>query len=316
MLDSRNRMNYIVPMRKSFLLFPFILIFLFTSVQGEVIDRAKIFSPDTIQTADAKITEIKQKTGKDFIFETVENLGGKNASDLALMNARERAVNGIYILVALQERKIEIKVGSATGRLFGTREREALRTNISREFKGRNYDSGLISAVDYAGEVFLAGKTGGAGASPGSSILGEGSSLPSWLPVVLLVVGGFILFRIIRNLMNRNSQPGYQNPNSMQPGQGGMMNQGGMMGGGSGIFGSILGGVFGAMAGSWIYDRMTGHDSGLSAASHSDSSVGNDSDSWSNRDDGTNYSGDSGGWDGGGDSGGDSGGGDFGGGDF
>jgi uncharacterized protein len=149
----------------------------------------------------------------------------------------------------------------------------------------------------------------------------------SWLvPLVVVGLGAWLVIGLIRAVFRGGGSPG-----GMAPGMGGGYGYGGS--GGGGFLSSLMGGLFGAAAGMWMYDRFFGHDASASSwtdpgrdntsdgfqgqdTSFSGSggdfgdNSGNDSGNSSGGDFGGGSSGDSGGW---GDSGG--GGGDFGGGD-
>ncbi|MCE9499057.1 MAG: TPM domain-containing protein [Leptospira sp.] len=286
------------------------------NLQSEVIDSAGMFRKDAIDTANRKISEIKNKSGKDFVLETVNEIGSENSSEFALKKARERKVNGVYILIAKKEKKVEVKTGSKTSEIFGGFERQTLRSRITEEFKAKNFDQGLTSSVDYFGQVISSGKSsvGNFPQTRGAAARESSSSIP-WMTIILFGLGGFIIFRIIKGLMNRNNNSMAPGNYNQQPGYG---QGGGMMGGGGpGIFGTVMAGMFGAVAGSWLYDKFSG-GGGLFAndhTSHNSDSYSDSGSSWSSPDDGNNYSGDSGSW---GDSGGggDYGGGDSGGGDW
>jgi uncharacterized membrane protein YeaQ/YmgE (transglycosylase-associated protein family) len=120
----------------------------------------------------------------------------------------------------------------------------------------------------------------------------------SWMTIIIFAVIAFIAFKIITSLLSSSRSGNMNQPYGS--GYGGNS--------GSGFMGTFLTGMLGAVAGSWLYDKFTGHDSGLYGNDHSNSdnyTSGNGS-SWSQSD--TDYSSDSsdsGGSDwGGGDSGG------------
>ena len=155
----------------------------------------------------------------------------------------------------------------------------------------------------------------------------------SWAPVLFIlfiVVGGIFVISLISRLMgggNRGyGQPGYGPPPGYGPSGNGGGYGGGGGGGGGGFMRGLAGGIFGAMAGNWLYDSFGGSRSahGQDYSPHSGNdplsgsrTLGDDSNTGGGWSDEGSSSG--GGWFGG-DSGGDSGGGDFGsgggGGDF
>ena len=128
----------------------------------------------------------------------------------------------------------------------------------------------------------------------------SGSSLGWLLPVIGGLLVAWVIFGLIRSMLNRG-------------GAGGMgMPQGA---GGGGFFTSLIGGMFGAAAGMWMYDQFFGSHGN---ASTMNDNIGNGDGGISGQDtdyssSGSDFGSDSGGGDSGGFGGGDSGG--FGGGD-
>ena len=131
--------------------------------------------------------------------------------------------------------------------------------------------------------------------------------------ILMFVVGGIVVMSLIGRLFG-----GGRNMGAGGSGPGGYGQGGGYGGGGGGFLSSLTGGIFGAMAGNWMYDQFSGrHASGGESHSMGDSSGTNDTSSGSGFDSGSSDTGFSGGTDfGGGDfgGGGDGGGGDSGGG--
>ncbi|MBE7413507.1 MAG: TPM domain-containing protein [Leptospiraceae bacterium] len=284
----------------------FLIFFLYTqSVFGEVSDTAGMFHNEAVSSANQKISEIQSKFGKNLVIETFPEIKNFHPSEFALQRAREKKVNGVYILIAKKEKKIEIKVGSKTREIFGSFESGTLKEKLASEFKAGKFDSGLNSAIDYYSQVL----SGSApltkdtrpvrGETYNSMKNNSGSKFSGILTILFFVLIAFIIIRLIKNFTSRNR------PQSQGE-------QNGMFAGGRGIMGGILGGIFGAIAGNWIYDKLTGRDNLYGNDRYSDNSsyYGNNdlsSDSWSESDDGSDYSsGDSGSFDGG-----DSGGGDW-----
>jgi uncharacterized protein len=134
--------------------------------------------------------------------------------------------------------------------------------------------------------------------------------------VIAIVVGGIVVISLLSRMFGAGrtgygpagNGPGY-GPGGYAPGPGY---------GGGGFLQSLTGGIFGAMAGHWLYDQFSGHPH-QAHAGDSNWSGSDDSSEPTNDDGGFSGGTDFGGGDfgGGGDSGGgDSGGGDSGGGDF
>lgn len=283
-----------------------------SNIHAEVIDSAGLFSKNAIETADKKIQEVQTKVNKTLVFETITSLDGKDSKDVSIEKARAKKVNGVYVLIAKKEKKIEIRTGSNTKKLFNDLDARTMKEKISSGFKSGNFDTGLLDGVNYFHSVFISAST-----TPNQPITpnnaysdttavkrhhrssGGGFSL---IGILIFVVVVFLIFRLVGaviGMFTRGGGGGYANQGYNNGYYGG--NQGG---GGMGFFGTFLTGMFGAMAGSWLYDKFTGNDSGLSANDYSSNdndyyagSSGSDS-SWSSTDDYSDYSsGDSGSYD-------------------
>ena len=284
--------------------------FSISAIHAEVIDTAGMFSATAIESANKKIDEVKAKTGKVLVFETIDTLNGKDPKELSIENARAKKVNGVYVMIAKKEKKIEIRTGSNTRKLFGNTEARQFKEKIASGFKAGNFDMGLTNSVDYYYSVFSSADTNKAVVPPtpvtkqpvhrASSAASGGFSVLKILFILLVV---FIIFRVISALFSRGSSqgPGY--------GGGGYGNSGYNSGGGMGFMGSFLTGMFGAMAGSWMYDKFFDDNSSSgtyantnedynSSSGYDSSSSNSESSSWSSTDDYSDYSsGDSGSYD-------------------
>ena len=188
-------------------------------------------------------------------------------------------VNGVYILIVKDPGHLEVKAGKKTKeKTFTEANQNKLSDILITAFKAKNYDEGLQTGVDYFRDSLkenLGGvkHTGPSAAndeqfhhpSSGSS---SGSHLPSgggptrtntssfnWTWIILVVIGAFVIIRILSSLAGRGNSggPGY----SQSPGYGGGYGSGyGAGGGGGGFFRNMLGGMLGGAAGGYLYDRF------------------------------------------------------------
>jgi len=304
---------------------------------GTIVDNAHIFSSSAVAQAQQVIDQIRSRHQKDLNVETIAAVPadqqaaleaqGKNAffEQWARERAKAMGTNGVYVLICMEPRHLQVEVGDRTEtREFTAADRDALRTQLVSQFKDQQYDAGLTDAANFVLERMDANTrqssvpnpgTGFGQSAPiygGGSGAGGGTHFGGWI-----CMGVAVLFLVLMFLRRGGGSGGYGPNYPMNPG--GQMGWGG--GGGGGGFGrGLLGGILGGALGSWGYDRFTrggglgdsssfgpdntGSGSGFSGSSGTDSSF-----SGSGGDFG---SGDSGG--GGGGGGGDSGGG--GGGDF
>ena len=317
-----------------------------------VSDEGHFFSADAVAKANQKIKDIERLYGKDLFIETVpgvpasmerrfKELGKK---DFFITWARRRmgdaGINGVYILISKNPGHLQIEVTHQTqNQGFSVDSQDSLVKKMGTMLGQKKNDAALLEAVSFVDAKF-ASKLGKRNASttpvhaaaPQRPVVPlanreapaaeqhAGLSLLGWLGVGLaIVVGIWVLSALFRALAGGGSGAGSMGPGGYGGG-----------GGGGGFFSSLLGGMFGAASGMWLYNNFFGGGSHWGESSQAyggeptSSDAGGVSDAgadFDTNDDGGDFSdagtdfdsGDSGGGDFGG---GDFGGGDFGGGDF
>ncbi len=315
---------------------------------ADVSDSAEFFSADAIAKANATIREIKSKFGHDIRIETYATVPSGKVQAVSKMNAKERDAfyaswlreraeatqsRGVFILITKQPAHLHLWAGNPLQRAgFDAAHAAPIRETLLSGFKAKDYDGALGDTLAqiktaFAGLQARAGRSAAAPATashprhmePNVQQPAGSSGYGGVLFVLAIVVGGIFLVSLISRMFSRSSggsQPGGYPPGGPPPPYGPPAYGGGYGGGGGGGFmRGLAGGIFGAMAGNWMYDQFSGRqshgsDSGLSGP-HSTGGFGGDSSSGS--DSGYDGGSDFGGGDFGG---GDSGGGDAGGGDF
>ena len=315
-------------------------------VVPQVQDRAGFFSSAAIDKANKLMAEIEKDFKKDLMIETYltppadkveqfKKAQGADRTELFKTWARDRAkelkVNGVYLLICKDPPHLQPEVGNETqrkafttenrdrlGAIFLSKFREAAKTKDDAE-KRKLYDQALIEGCEYVGKTMranLGGKVGQA-APVGRSTPAARAAAPSmWSGIGGLVCMGLIVLLVVWVVIalirafTGAGRAGYGGGGG--PGYGGAPGYGGGGGGGGGFMSGLLGGMFGAAAGSFLYDRFVRGDSGGGFGGSSAYGAGPASPGGAEPQD-TDYSG-GGGGDFGGDSGGDTGGGgDFGG---
>ena len=250
------------------------------AVGPEVRDNAGLFSAPAVKQADETIRNIQKNFRKELLVETFASVPesrtndyARNREDFFASFVRERAqearLDGIYVLVMKEPPphrfRIQVGVGQATReRAFLPGDRDQLVALLQSNFRNDKYDEGLRSSVAFVERTLrnnLSGQTPPGTvtrlnnqpapvrvtSTPPST---SSASNPIWSLLILgmFIVGGVIfvifLIRMLRGGMGGGGSPG----------SGGMLGGGG--GGGGGFFSSLLGGIGGAMAGSWLYDRF------------------------------------------------------------
>jgi hypothetical protein len=324
----------------------------------EVKDDAHFFSADTLSAANARIEKLKDTYHRDVIVETYPDIPDKLKPQYKPENkneffatwyrdrARELRVNGIYILICKNPAHLQVGASSDLYKQgFTTADRDQLRNTLLSKFKSKEYDAGLMDSLGFISNRFdemskthattakpgssgyppATGSRGSSGSTSGSSSGGTGLGWFSWL---LILGGAFIVLRLILGAFRRAAYsrgggpggPGGYGPGG--PGYGGPGYGGGGPGpGGGGFFSSMLGGLFGGVAGNWLGNRWLGGGSSHEAppmggsGSQAPEDYGSTGGDFGPGDNGGGGGGDFGGGDfgggGGGDSGGGGGGGDF-----
>lgn len=272
------------------------------TLYAAVEDGATLFSAKAITSADKKLADIRQSTGKEIIILTTNDLGGKSISEFTRNTASTRKLNGMIVVISTKPRMLEVVPGRKTSMAFN-REKVQKTLEIFKQNLRKNPDGALAEAVQFFYDTFKNASSAlivpDSHQAPMRARESSGSGSFGWLKWVFIIGGVLLIVRLISYFMNRNANPA--TPGT--PGAAGF--------GGGGFFPSLMGGIFGAMAGSWLYDRFfSNHDD----HSHRGDDSRSDNSDWRNDDNGDSGSGGSSDWGGGGDSG--SGGGDSGGGDW
>src|SRR5579859_961389 len=130
----------------------------------EVRDDAGFFKTETVKKADEVIKAIKRDKKKDLLIETFRHVPADkekeaNSSDhevknrffneWALERARKEEVNGIYVLICKDPPYVKVAVGNKTHKEFTDDERDHLGKILVDRFKKKEYDEGLLEAVNY-----------------------------------------------------------------------------------------------------------------------------------------------------------------------
>ena len=282
---------------------------------GGVRDSGDFFSEAAIKEATRKISAIETQFKKDLVVETFPDIPeeiqrGVDLSDKRALNkmfeqwtvkeAKQSRVNGIYILISKEPAHLQIVVGNDTqNKALTSKDREKLSGIMLSKLRAKKNDEALLECVQFvsttmAGHVQPSTRVNNVAAPPAVSpraLQSERASPWGWIITAVLGIGAvWLIVGVLRSFMGRGATGGQ----GMMPSAGG-----------GGMFGSLLGGMFGAAAGMWLYDQFSGSHS--NAWGGDQENRGYDSTEYSGQD--TDYSGT------GGDFGGDDIGGDWGGGE-
>ena len=240
-------------------------------------DRAGMFSDGAVKNADQIIKRIYENTNphKQVFVETLPALPpGKEADALSAERFRQRNADGLLILMVKAPHKLAVTVGRATQERF--HDAATARNAMLERFRQDDYDGGLLAGLQVVESGFRREFAAGAPAAarvrnPEPRPEQEGSS--PWLWLLLLGGGGLLAVGVWRFLSRRVSasrsyQPQYgegdlgrglgsMGPSNIGYGAGGVGYGAGSAGGGGGGWARpVLGGVAGALAGNWLYDRL------------------------------------------------------------
>lgn len=275
------------------------------ALSAAVEDGASLFSKAAVEAANKKLADVKTSTAKEILILTTNDLGGKSIRQYTRDEAMRRKLNGVIVVISTKPRMLEVTSGRKTSIIF-TREKNQRVTDIFKANLRKNPDAALSEAVQFIYDVFK--NANAAMIVPDSHTVQqpvqrrETSSSFGWLKWVFIGLFIFLIIRLIGYFMNRNASAATPGAPGTTPGGFG----------GGGFFSSMLGGIFGAVAGNWIYDKFFSDHEDRSYHAH-DTRYDNNND-WRGDDNGDMGSSSGGDW---GDSGGDSGGsGDSGGGDW
>ncbi len=312
--------------------------------QMKVYDDDKVFSPDAVTKAEAKFNNVEFKARTQLTVRAFDKLPSERKTDFAKLKtdderrhymtdwattvSQAEGDKGVVLLVCNEAKLIAVVADRETKeyRSFGDADAAKVKKALASGFEAAKdaktddekraaRGDGLTKATDEVisqlrnttapaekGSGTTSGNTNASGDEPKKS---GGWSIWMWMITIigiLLVV--WIIVAIIR-AMTGNVYGG------MYAGGGGY----GYGGGGPGFFGCFMGGMFGAMAGMWMYNSMMGthyaHDPSMASGADGYGDTGGATDTGAG--DFDNGADAAGGWDdAGGDAGGDGGGGDWG----
>ncbi len=264
--------------------------------RADVHDNAKIFGPDAIDRADAAMTKMEQAHNKQLVVETFTGIPddqkpsmeklGKDAFFKQWMSnrARELRVNGVYVLICMDPKHLEVGAGRNTIARgdFTEQDVQKLRDQMQKLLKEKDYDGALSNAVDTVDQAYTANIHGNnpnqsraqyqPTGIPGyrvnngySSSAGQG--MGSFGTLVCMIVGLVIVLSLIRAIFRGNSGGGYgggfggnyPTGGGYGPGYGpgyGAGYGGGYGGGGGGFGRGFLGGLLGGALGGYAAEQF------------------------------------------------------------
>jgi uncharacterized protein len=266
----------------------------------KVEDNAGIFSPDAVRRANDVINQIKQRYNEDLVIETFPKIPESKQAEFSRIpkddrKARhdfflnwakqgaadervgDRARGGIYVLICMSPGHIEAIVDRAAERkTFTYQDRDELVQRLQKHFeaagkaadkaeKQKHYDAGVEEAVNFVRDT-IRSHGGSTQAAPNGHAANpeEGghrtSPIMGYICIGLCaLVGIWLVIGIVRAFSHMGGGGGGYGP-------GGYGGGGYGGGGGGGFLSGLMGGLFGAVAGNWLYNSfLGGHSAGQSA---------------------------------------------------
>ena len=118
-----------------------------------VVDGARIFSADTMALLDRQFEELNVEAGPQVVVMSVPDLGSASVEDYSLRIARQWSIgdpsrnDGVLLLVAPNDRKVRIEVGTGLQRVLTNAESKRLIDEVMLPlFRKGQYDAGVIAA--------------------------------------------------------------------------------------------------------------------------------------------------------------------------
>jgi uncharacterized protein len=270
-----------------------------SAAKAEAIDNAGFFSPDAVRQANQKLADIDGKYGKQMRVETFAEIPADlrrqfdpaNARQFFQTWARQRAqaagIEGVFVLICKNPTQIQVEVGKNTlaSGVFTLDDRRRMADALLGAFRQKNYDAGLLSAVDLfestlekhesgsaAGAPAVTPNTGSAPPPP-AAVPSPSTPRPYNLPsptgsrpsggfpfggIVIFGIIIFIVIAVVRRLFRGGGGAASPSMYNRGYGAGGYPPGSGGYGGGGGGFGrGFGGGILGGLLGGWLGNQMS-----------------------------------------------------------
>ena len=239
----------------------------------------EFFSKSAREQATRKIQEIYRRFKVEVVIETFPSIPDTMRAQYkpeekarffrrwAETRATDEGLKGIYVLICKNPGHLQIEPDQVVRRkAFTLDQRDALVANATRLMSQKQYDAALAEIVDgieAALETDL-GRRGGAlpaqrtpnAVPPGAAM--QGSGLLGWVCLAVVAILVFwLISAVTRMFRGGGAMPG-GGPGGMSGGGYGGGGYGPSYGGGGGggFLSSLVGGIFGAAAGNWMYDSF------------------------------------------------------------
>ena len=116
-------------------------------VPSDVRDTAGMFTPDAIRAARDALAKIERTMGVPVLIETVETLKGETIDEVANRLARRSGAQGVFILIAREETKIEVLASRRYTEALSRPARDRVRSVFIVGFRKKDFDGGLREGI-------------------------------------------------------------------------------------------------------------------------------------------------------------------------
>jgi uncharacterized membrane protein YgcG len=107
-------------------------------------DEAGMFGKEAVRRAREALERIEKDARVTVVIETIDSLDGEDIDAASLRRAKASGAKGIFILIAKQERKIEVRDYRS---FLGRDRRLAIRDAILEGFQKGDFDAGLSRGI-------------------------------------------------------------------------------------------------------------------------------------------------------------------------
>jgi uncharacterized protein len=247
-----------------------------SALARDVKDEADLIKKqDSLTRINQIIKEINKNFGKEVLIETTSTVPTADVNkvkamveakdsdalktyffELSRSRAKANKVDGIYVLVNKNPRWLQILTNKKTEPYFDRSQVKEMRSLMETQFKKGNFDEGFLEGVQYVRDQFTKNPPKAAAAPPVAKnpkatggVLKDERGEWNWTGIICVGLVVLVVVWLIIGLIRAMSMGG---------GGGGYGAPGYAGGGGGGFMSGLLGGLFGAMAGNWLYHNMFG----------------------------------------------------------
>ena len=118
-----------------------------TTVPSDVRDTAGLFSADACASARESLAKIEKSTGVPVLVETIDTLQGETIDEAATRLARRSGTQGVFILIARKESKIEVLASRRYSEALPQPSKTKVRTAFTESFRKSNFNDGLLQGI-------------------------------------------------------------------------------------------------------------------------------------------------------------------------